>query len=57
MYAKLSSSLAKIREQMNKGRNFAYFRPRQPRGPRENGWLASLTSVQAGSIQREGSKT
>lgn len=31
-----------------------HFRPRQPRGPREKGWLASLTSRQAGSIHLSG---
>ena len=33
-----------------------YFRPKQPRGPSEKGWLASLMSAQSGSIHRSGLK-
>lgn len=31
-----------------------HLRPRHALGPRENGWLASLLSVQRGSSQRSG---
>lgn len=34
-----------------------YFRPMQSRGPRRNGRLASLTSVEPGSNQRSGLKS
>lgn len=33
---------------------YAYFCPKQPRVPKEKGWLASLTSVECGSSHLSG---
>lgn len=56
--AKLSSSAMLGRRDMcRRSQGETYLRPKQPRGPRENGWLASLISELSVSSHRSGLKS